>query len=57
MELRDLIREYPAEFKVSVYSVDFYDWDGSTGFHLNLTRPEIISAAERLIYLRDMKER
>lgn len=55
LELRELIHSYPEEFKSSVYWVDFTDWDGSTGFHLNLTRPEIVGAAERLLYLRDQK--
>lgn len=48
-ELAEAMQEYPKEFAKSVYCRAFKDFDGSSGFDLPYSMPEIQNAGLRLI--------
>lgn len=50
-ELDKLIKEYPQDFKQSVYQKDFTDFNPSSGYYLAYNKPEIRNVALRLLKL------
>lgn len=48
-ELVQLQKEYPELSRKVIYAKEFEDFDGSTGYHLPLEAPQIISIVNRLL--------
>lgn len=48
-ELAELQKEYPAESKKARYYEDFKDFDGSSGFDLPYSMPNIQAIGDRLL--------
>ena len=48
-ELAELQIKYPKESSECMYANEFKDFDGSTGFHLPMHQPNIVSRAQALL--------
>lgn len=55
-ELTKLQSDYPEYTKIGYYDREFEDWDGSTGMHLPLKDPKIVSKAKYIKTLIQSKE-
>lgn len=54
-ELADLQKKYPEISEQVMYYEDFREWDGSTGFHLKYSKPNIVATAEFYYRIKDKK--
>jgi hypothetical protein len=48
-ELAELQKQYPEESAKSIYAKDFKDFDGSSGYYLPYSHPEIQNVGYRLL--------
>lgn len=54
-ELTKLQTQYPEYCNIGYYDKEFVDWDGSTGMHLPIRDPKIVSKAKYIKGLIDEK--
>lgn len=56
-ELADLLVQYPEEAAASVYAKGFKDFDGSSGFDLPFSNPEVMTVGDRLLRYHETKRK
>ena len=56
LELAELQKKYPEISKMVAYAEEFEDWDGSTGYHLPLRDPWVVSKANQILKIHDRRK-
>ena len=55
-ELETLQKEYPEFLEIGFYDKDFADWDGTTGNHLPLRDPWVLSKAQYILEIHEKEQ-